>query len=112
MNMPTTISSKDLTERLSKRLANFKLKDDEIKKLADRVLLDGLHIGKLDPCIYGICIDYWSDKLPDLSGLRHRHGVARWEVFPYGIIDWDRFHVRVAFEMEGMQPQFNANGGF
>jgi hypothetical protein len=29
--------------------------------------------------------------------------VSKWEVFPYGIIDWDRFHVRVAFEVDELE---------
>jgi|CXWL01.1.fsa_nt_gi hypothetical protein len=101
----THLTSKDLSQRLSKRLANFKLKDDVIVKLADRVLIDGLEIKKFDVCIYGICIDYFTDRIPKLDGIFSRTDVARLEVFPYGIIDWDRFHVRVSFavdELEGL----------
>ena len=36
------LSSKDLSQRMSRRLANFKLGDDAIAKLADRVIIDGL----------------------------------------------------------------------
>jgi len=99
------INSKDLSRRLSKRLANFKLKDDVIAKLANRVLIDGLEIKKFDVCMYGICIDYFTDKLPKLDGILSKVDVARLEVFPYGIIDWDRFHVRVSYavdELEGL----------
>ena len=102
-----TVSSKDLSVRMSKRLANFKLSDAVIKGLADRVLIDGLSIARFDPCIYGICIDYFSDKMPRLDHLTTKLGISKWEVFPYGIIDWDRFHVRIAFdvdELEGKGP--------
>lgn len=101
------VTSKDLSTHLSKRLANFKLSDAAIKSLADRLLIDGLAISRFNPCIYGICVDYFSDKLPRLDVLGPKLGVSRWEVFPYGIIDWDRFHVRVAFsvdELEGRAP--------
>lgn len=101
----TKCSEKDLSQRLSKRLANFKLKDDVIAKLADRVLIEGLDIKKFDVCVYGICVDYHTDKIPKLDGIFSRIDIAGLEIFPYGIIDWDRFHVRVKFsvdELEGL----------
>ncbi len=94
---------KELSTRLSKRLANFKLSDAVIKGLAERVLIDGLSIMRFDPCIYGICIDYHTDKAPRLDGLTAKLGVRKWEVFPYGIIDWDRWHVRVAFDVDELE---------
>lgn len=97
------VTTRQLSPRLSKRLANFKLSDAVIKGLADRVLIDGLSIARFDPCIYGICIDYFSDTLPKLDGLSPKHGIAKWEVFPYGIIDWDRFHVRIAFTVDELE---------
>jgi hypothetical protein len=97
------VTSADLSTRLSKRLANFKLGDAVIKGIADRVLIDGLTIFRFDPCIYGICIDYYTDKLPRLDGLGSKHGISKWEVFPYGIIEWDRFHVRVAFQVDELE---------
>jgi hypothetical protein len=106
----TTVSSKDLHATMSKRLANFKLSDAAIKDLADRVLVNGLTIGKFNPCIYGICIDYFTDKMPELSNLSLQRGVAKWEVFPYGIIDWDRFHVQIAFNVDELQGKVAAGG--
>lgn len=106
------IPIKELSGRLSKRLANFKLSDAVVNGIAERVLIDGLSIVRFDPCIYGICIDYFSDKLPRLDALSAHRGVTKWEVFPYGIIDWDRFHVRVAFnvdELEGKGPMRDFN---
>lgn len=104
----TQCSSIDLSQRLSKRLANFKLKDDVIAKLADRVLIDGLEIRKFDVCAYGICIDYFTDKIPKLDGIFSKIDVARLEIFPYGIIDWDRFHVRVGLAVDELE---GFNGG-
>jgi hypothetical protein len=94
------MNSKDLSARMSQRLANFKLTDAVIRDLADRVLIEGLTIGRFNPCIYGICIDYFTDKLPNLNAVSSKTGIVKWEVFPYGIIDWDRFHVRVAFNVD------------
>jgi hypothetical protein len=97
------IPLKGMTERLSHRLANFKLSDAVITALAERVLIDGLSIGRFDPCIYGLCVDYFTNKPPRLDHLSAKLGVVKWEVFPYGIIDWDRFHVRVAFNVDELE---------
>ena len=97
------IPLKSMTERLSHRLANFKLSDAVITALAERVLIDGLSIGRFEPCIYGICVDYFTNKPPRLDHLSAKLGVVKWEVFPYGIIDWDRFHVRVAFNVDELE---------
>ncbi|HMI87873.1 MAG TPA: hypothetical protein VK550_27510 [Polyangiaceae bacterium] len=97
------IPLKDLSERLSKRLANFRLSDAVIKGIAERVLIDGLSLVRFDPCIYGICADYFSEKVPQLDGLAARRGVKKWEVFPYGIIDWDLFHVTIAYNVDELE---------
>jgi len=92
-----------LSSRISRRLANFKLSDSVVQKLADRVLVDGLSIARFDPCIYGICVDYFTNKPPRLDKLRPDVGISKWEVFPYGIIDWDRFLVRIAFNVDELE---------
>ena len=102
--MPTaTMNSHELSTRLSKRLANFKLSDSVISGLAERVLIDGLSIVRFDPCMYGICVDYYGDKLPRMDTLTSKRGISKWEVFPYGIIDWDRYLVRVAFAVDELE---------
>jgi hypothetical protein len=100
--MPPTPRAQ-LSTRLSKRLANFKLTDAVIKRLADQVTVEGLSIGRINPCIYGICIDYFTDKPPRLEGLSPKQAITKWEVFPYGIIDWDRFLVRIAFQVDELE---------
>ena len=104
------IPSKELSKRLSKRLANFKLTNDVIAKLADRILIDGLDIKKFDICIYGICIDYFTDKIPRLDGVFSKLDIARFEIFPYGIIDWDHFHVRVGFQVDELEGRVGGRG--
>ena len=95
-----TANGKEIAAGLSKQLANFKLSDTVIKTLADRITIEGLSVGRFNPCIYGICVDYFTDKAPRLDALTAKHRVAKWEVFPYGIIDWDRFHVQIAFNVD------------
>ncbi len=106
------LTSKVLAQRLSKRLANFKISDAIINKFADRVFIDGLDIKKFDICIYGICIDYHTDKIPKLDGFLKQIDVAKFEVFPYGIIDWDHFHVRVGFAVDELAGRVGAQGNF
>ncbi len=103
----------DLTTRLSRRLANYQLDDKVIASIADRVILDGAQIARFNVCMYGICVDYFTDKRPVLDMLDHGRGVVRWEVFPYGILEWDRFRIRVAFEVDQLEGkgQMRALGG-
>jgi len=106
-----TANAKEIAAGLSRQLANFKLSDATIKQLADRLTIEGLSVGWFNPCIYGICVDYHTDKPPRLEGLTAKHKVAKWEVFPYGIIDWDRWHVSVAFNVDELGGQ-HIGGGF
>lgn len=103
------VTAKDLSGRMSKRLATYKLSDATIKRLVDRVLIDGLDIVRINPCIYGICVDYWT-KEPPRFDLGIDRGIAKWEVFPYGIIDWDRFHVQIAFEVNELEGKVTPRG--
>ncbi len=97
------VNTRQVSTRLSQRLSSFKLSDAVIKRLSSQINIEGLSIGRINPCIYGICIDYFTDKLPSLERLSPKQSIAKWEVFPYGIIDWDRFHVRVAFEVNELE---------
>ena len=94
------VTSKEVATGLSRQLANFKMSDDVIKSLADRVVIEGLSIGRFNPCIYGICVDYFTDKVPSLNTLTPKQHIAKWEVFPYGIFEWDRFHIRIAYNVD------------
>lgn len=101
------LNAKTLSQHMSRRLASFKLPDSVIAKLADRVLINGWSIGRFNPCIYGICLDYFTDKVPDLSDLLKKPGISRFEVFPYGIINPDRFHVQVGYSVDELvKPEF------
>ena len=103
------VSAKDLSGAMSKRLASYELGDTVIKRLVDRVLIDGLEIARIDPCIYGICVDYWSRDLPRLD-LNIKRGISKWEVFPYGIIVWDLFRVRIAYEVNELEGKVTPRG--
>lgn len=96
------METNELSQRLSARLANFRVKDDVIKKLAGGVLVDGLEIKRFDVCAYGICVDYFG-KVPKLDGILAKKDIAHVEVFPYGILNPDYFHVRVGYRVDELQ---------
>ena len=79
-------------------------------RLTERVLIDGLDIVRFNPCIYGICIDYYTTEMPRLDLLNPKQQISRFEVFPYGIIDWDRFHVRIAFLVDELRQTCGQSG--
>jgi hypothetical protein len=103
------VSAKEVSGAMSKRLATYKLSDTVIKRLVDRVLIDGLEIARIDPCIYGICVDYWSRDLPRLD-LDIKRGISKWEVFPYGILVWDLFRVQIAYEVDELEGKVTPRG--
>jgi hypothetical protein len=103
------VDARDLSERWSHRLANHRLSDDVIQRVADRVLVEGLEIARFDPCIYGICVDYWTKEPPRFE-LDIKRGISKWEVFPYGIIEWDMFHVRITFEVNELEGKVTPRG--
>jgi hypothetical protein len=97
------VTSKDVSIRLSKQLANFRLSDAVINGLADRVMIEGLSIIRFNPCIYGVCFEYHTEKMPRLDALQPKSGIYKFEVFPLGLIDWDRYLVRVAFNVDELE---------
>ena len=106
------LTNRDLSQRLSKRLSTFKIKDDVISKLADRVIVEGYDIKRFDVCMYGICIDYYTDKIPKLEVLLSRPDVSHLQIFPYGVLELDRFRVRVGYNVDELAGRVNIGGGF
>ena len=100
-------SAKDVHKALAKRLAHRELKDDMISAISKRIVRDGLKIGGVDFCPYGICIDYFADKriLVDkiLGGEKYR--VVR--LFPYGILVDDLWRLQVEMHV----PELAGFGG-
>jgi len=92
-------SAKDLQKALARRLADRALKDDVIASISRRVLREGLKIGGVDFCPYGICVDYFSDRrvLVDKLMQGEKYRVVR--LFPYGILDDDFWRVQVEMQV-------------
>lgn len=88
-------SLKDMHKALAKRLAKRDISDTIIASVAQRIVKDGLKIGGVDFCPYGICIDYFSDhriRIDDLF-INDKFRVVR--LFPYGVIADDLFRLQV-----------------
>ncbi|MEM8752107.1 MAG: hypothetical protein AAGF90_03955, partial [Pseudomonadota bacterium] len=91
---------------LAVRLASRKIDDAVIAKTAARVAKNGLKVGGVDFCPYGICIDYFCDKRLSLDEVltNEKYRVVR--LFPYGILVDDLFRVQV----EMRAPELNEIG--
>jgi hypothetical protein len=100
-------SAKDIHKALAKRLAHRDVGDEVIAAVSKRVVRDGLKIGGVDFCPYGICIDYFSDKriLVDKIMQTEKYRVVR--LFPYGILVDDLWRLQVEMHV----PELAGIGG-
>ena len=98
-------SAREMHKVLANRLASRKVDDAVIEKLAHRVAKNGLKIGKIDFCPYGICIDYFANKVSiDELLVNDRYRVVK--LFPWGIIDDDFWHVHVEMQAPELEGHF------
>ncbi|MFV0475094.1 MAG: hypothetical protein ACK5MQ_12945 [Pikeienuella sp.] len=88
-------SSKELHKALATRLARHKIDDDLIAKVAERVSKNGLKVGGVDFCPYGICIDYFADRRFSIDEFIRDDKYRVVKLFPYGILVDDLFRVQV-----------------
>lgn len=88
-------SAKELQKALATRLARHKISDDVISKVAERVAKNGLKVGGVDFCPYGICIDYFADRRFSIGEFVRDEKFRVVKLFPYGILVDDLFRVQV-----------------
>jgi hypothetical protein len=100
-------SAKEVQKALAKRLAHRELKDDAIAAISKRIVRDGLKIGGVDFCPYGICIDYFSDKHVVIEKLMASEKYRSVRLFPYGILVDDLWRVQVELQV----PELAGIGG-
>ena len=62
-----------------------------------------MSIARFNTCIYGICIDYLTEKVPGPEVLTAKRGIAKWEVFLHGSSTGRRFRVQVAFNVDELE---------
>jgi hypothetical protein len=99
-------SAKDLHKAMAKRLAHHKISDDVLAKVSARVAKNGLKVGGIDFCPYGICIDYFADRPISIDELLEREKFRVVRLFPYGILVDDLFRIQVEMQV----PELNELG--
>ena len=100
-------TAKDVHKALAKRLAHRELTDDVISAITKRIVRDGLKIGGVDFCPYGICIDYFSDKRILVDKILGGEKVRVVRLFPYGILVDDLWRMQVEMQV----PELAGLGG-
>lgn len=88
-------SPKELHKALAARLARHKISDAVIEKVSHRVAKNGLKVGGVDFCPFGICIDYFADREFSIDELILDEKFRVVKLFPYGILVDDLFRVQV-----------------
>jgi hypothetical protein len=88
-------SARDLHKAMAVRLAHRKINDDLLAKVSARVAKNGLKIGGIDFCPYGICIDYFAEKGVSIDEFLENEKYRVVKLFPYGILVDDLFRIQV-----------------
>lgn len=99
-------STAEIQKALAGRLARAKIDDDVIAKVATRVAKNGLKVGGMDFCPYGICIDYFCDKRLSIDELLVNEKYRAVRLFPYGVLANDLFQIKVELQA----PELNEVG--
>lgn len=88
-------SARELQKAIATRLARHEIGDDVVEKLSSRIARNGLKVGGIDFCPYGICIDYFAEKELSIDELLVNEKYRVVKLFPYGILVDDLFRVQV-----------------
>lgn len=99
-------SPAELKKALAVRLAKRDISDKVISQVADRVAKNGLKVGGVDFCPFGICIDYFADRNFSLDEFVRDEKFRVVKLFPYGILVDDLFRVQVEMKV----PELNELG--
>lgn len=88
-------NTKEIHKALARRLAKRDISDTVIASVAERIVKNGLKIGGVDFCPYGICIDYFSDNRILVDDLFQNDKFRVVRLFPYGVIADDLFRLQI-----------------
>ena len=92
-------SAKEVHKALAMRLAKRDINDDVLQSITSRIVHDGLKIGGLDFCPYGICIDYYADQRIRLDDLIAEKTFRAVKVFTHGILVDDLWRIQVEMHL-------------
>ena len=95
--LPT--NSKDIMKALSIRLAKREISAAVLETVAARIVHDGLKIGGIDFCPYGICIDYFSDHSISMDKFLQDKTYRAVKLFPYGVLADDLYRVQIEMHL-------------
>ena len=98
-------STKDLYKAMANRIAHHKIDNGVLEKISARVARNGLKVGAIDFCPYGICIDYFAEKTVSIDELLVNEKFRVVKLFPYGIIVDDLFRVQVEMHVPELAQQ-------
>ena len=90
---PTT--EKEVHKALAMRLAKRDISDKVLASAASKITKNGLKVGGVDFCPYGICIDYYIDKKFSVDELLADSVFRAVKIFPYGILVDDLWRVQM-----------------
>ena len=91
----TPTSSKDMMKALSIRLAQRELPAKVLEAAAARIVAEGLTVVGVDFCPYGICIDYFSERMIAIDPFVRDKTFRVVKLFPYGVLADDLFRLQV-----------------
>jgi hypothetical protein len=95
----------DLRVALARAVVGRKVEADAVERIAKRLSELDHKVRGVNPCIYGICLDYFVER-PEIDALLKESlsvgRVRKLEVFPWGIPRIDVFRVQVEQQFEGI----------
>ena len=93
---------------LARAVADRNISDEFIDAAAKQIATINYPIRGIDICTVGTCVDFffegrdWWRDLQEIAMIDEGR-LKSIEIFPYGIIDPDLFHVRVTHQFEGIK---------
>jgi len=100
-----TTSAEDIHKVIAVRLARHRIGDDVVKRVSHRIAKNGLKVGRVDFCPYGICIDYFGSGRFSLDEVLRDDIFRVVKYFPYGIPVDDMFRMQVEMHIPELAEQ-------